>query len=400
MKNRDFVLWLGGVFSEEAMLTNRAISPAANRWQVEILRALTQAGMSVVVLGQKYEQRWPLGALRPGDLEDAPDNIDVVFSKYWNLPFGRNRSLAMAFRKTFEQLVREKGNPPQLIITYNPYYQHGSLARYAYRRYGIPWIPIVADFKSPGEEWADYKRETAEAMGHVFLSYWAYKECPLYPKLHIDSGVANLRVCEKSYRDPEKGKPFVFLYTGAVSRFKGIDLLLDAFEIFLSTQGNQHAELWICGKLALRGEGVHLQHRFDANERIKYFGVVPEGQLEEFSMRADAFVNPRPTGIQDHMMNFPSKLLEYLSYGKPVISTMTPGVAPEFADILYTPDGEDSAAFAKTMAFVSSLHRSELDYLRSKTFEFLKETRLWSVQAEKLVQWLNSNGLEVPMMNL
>ncbi len=42
-------------------------------------------------------------------------------------------------------------------------------------------------------------------------------------------------------------------------------------------------------------------------------------------------------------MNFPSKILEYLTYCKPVISTLTPGLLSEYKEVCHIVDADPSS---------------------------------------------------------
>ena len=44
-------------------------------------------------------------------------------------------------------------------------------------------------------------------------------------------------------------------------------------------------------------------------------------------------------------MIFPSKINHYLSYGKPVISSFTPGVQPSYREYLFIPEQENVLSY-------------------------------------------------------
>jgi glycosyltransferase involved in cell wall biosynthesis len=88
--------------------------------------------------------------------------------------------------------------------------------------------------------------------------------------------------------------------------------------------------LLVCGG----GEGVEdvstLSSRYT---NVDYLGMLGEEDLLDLYGSVNVFVNPRPNGFTDINNSFPSKLMEYLATGRPVISTPLPWV-PE--DILNT----------------------------------------------------------------
>jgi glycosyltransferase involved in cell wall biosynthesis len=117
-------------------------------------------------------------------------------------------------------------------------------------------------------------------------------------------------------------------------------------------------------------------------------GFVSEEKLISLSRQADIFVNPRPSSIPGNERNFPSKILEYLTFGKPVVSTWTPGLAPEYRDVLIVPDEENPQCLAQTIDRVFAWESQDLENNFFRTKLFLETTRTWELQARRLLEWL------------
>jgi glycosyltransferase involved in cell wall biosynthesis len=89
-------------------------------------------------------------------------------------------------------------------------------------------------------------------------------------------------------------------------------------------------------------------------------------------------------------MNFPSKVLEYLRYGKPVVSTWTDGLDPTYRSIL-TVALEGTApslrnAMSEAMAWTGDTFKKQLDSTR----QFLLGSRSWQQQARRLKDFLDA----------
>jgi glycosyltransferase involved in cell wall biosynthesis len=55
------------------------------------------------------------------------------------------------------------------------------------------------------------------------------------------------------------------------------------------------------------------------NERIKYFGVKPNDYVVAEQLKVILLVNPRPTNEEYTRYSFPSKNMEYMVSGTPVL---------------------------------------------------------------------------------
>ncbi len=367
--NKEVILWLGPVCDDATVLSSLAVSPAGNRWQLELIHALEQVGAAVSLIGHLPEQVWPRGRLRvkPRDA-GLPVGIRGQMTGYWNLPYWRNRSLSSGYRNLIRRIDSQRACPA-VLVTYNGSPANVAGATYARKRYGIPWVCVVADDFAP-----------RNANGYVFLSWGYYGSFRTStPRLHLDGGVSAIRFSPKESGDESRSGRRIVMFAGSITRLAGADFLAQAFH----RVEDPEAELWICGK----GSNGEVERLAACDSRIKLWGMVSEKDLVHLAGQASIFVNPRPSRIPENERNFPSKILEYLSYGKPVISTWTAGLSPEYRDVLVPVREESVDCLAETIDVVLNWDTGHRQALAGCISQFL-ESRMWLVQSSKLMHWI------------
>jgi glycosyltransferase involved in cell wall biosynthesis len=364
------ILWLGAVFDEKTVLTAPAVSPAANRWQLGLINGLKENGISVQLIGHLPEPCWPRGRLRvkSTDARSAP-GVEQQLIDYWNLPLLRNHSLSSSYCELIDKLESQLSNT-RVVVTYNADSAVVAGAKYVRERYNIPWVCIVADGEAP-----------LDADGYVFLAWGYYKSFWVSkPKLHLDGGVPEKRSLPKICESMSQSRRQVVMYTGALTRHGGSGFLARAFHSI----DYPNAELWICGK----GYNPEVERLAAIDTRIKVMGFLPEYPLQQLLQQADVFVNPRPSSLSVNKINFPSKVLEYLSYGKPIISTWTDGLSPEYRNVLVVLESEREECLASTIQKVLRWDLVQRQDMTQRIKHFIKK-HTWSVQAFTLIEWLN-----------
>ena len=132
------------------------------------------------------------------------------------------------------------------------------------------------------------------------------------------------------------GNRNTFLYTGTLALRYGIEALVDGFR----QVEDPTAALWICGA----GEGAdYVAVAAQADPRITFFGQVDRSRARELQREADFLINPR-CGDDDFVRySFPSKIMEYLASGRPVIMYKLPGIPGDY-DPHYLPIKAPGAA--------------------------------------------------------
>jgi glycosyltransferase involved in cell wall biosynthesis len=235
----------------------------------------------------------------------------------------------------------------------------------------------LLDHDPPTEGWANVLAGVAGSAGVVFVSHWAFMNAPVSKKLRLDAGVADVPPMPL----PQPRTRMV-LYSGALHRWGGIETLLRAMPL-VKTPG---VRLVVVG----RGGSAEVLRSLQVTPAVEYLGGVDETSLRRLTHDAEVLANPRPAGVGGNEMNFPSKLLHYLHSLKPVATTITPGVGPEYREVVVAADDDSPQAFAEAIDRALALSEAAKLDLAMRIRAFLGQGRLWAHQAERFLGWASS----------
>jgi len=165
-----------------------------------------------------------------------------------------------------------------------------------------------------------------------------------------DERVFKYRSC-LDYPERDPSKPFVVMFHGSIVERNGLDIAVEALRLLRASVPT--AELWIYGAstpflqkvispAALNGIG----------NAVRYLG--PKSQKEIVAAIHDCDVGVIPNRNNAFTeINTPTRIFEYLSLGKPVVSPRSKGITDYFGsgDMIYFDLG-DAASLAKQLEFV------------------------------------------------
>jgi glycosyltransferase involved in cell wall biosynthesis len=260
-----------------------------------------------------------------------------------------------------------------------------------------PVFATVADLEVPGsghrrrtllrrlEYWLQTKSlqhfdgliVVTRAMAHDFVRHnrWIHVEGA------IPEDVAD-RFTSPSTNPPAGGdEAVVFMYSGGLTTLKGIPLLLDAFALI----DNPNVRLWITG----RGDCEALIHeRAERDRRIRYWGFLDYEKVLDLYRCAAVLVNPHLTQPLSARYVFPSKLLEYLVTGKPVVTLATPDIEEEYADVVVVAADQTPTALASAMTRTAAMPVPAREALGQRARQKILATKTWSVQAARIADFM------------
>lgn len=179
-----------------------------------------------------------------------------------------------------------------------------------------------------------------------------------------------------------KSKKKICMYAGQVQRIYGIKLLTDAF--ITANVENSELHIYGMGDFADALGNICREH-----PNINYFGVVPNELVVREQARATLLINPRPSKEEYTKYSFPSKNLECMASGTPLLSTDLPCMPEEYRDYVFIAYDETVVGFAKRIKTILQMQREELHRVGIKAKEFVLAEKNNIVQAKKVLKLLS-----------
>ena len=151
---------------------------------------------------------------------------------------------------------------------------------------------------------------------------------------------------------------------------------------------DQDARLWLFGS----GDLVNEIEKYEEKDiRIKYFGVVPNEHVVKEQLKATLLVNPRPSMEEFTKYSFPSKNMEYMASGTPVLTTPLQGMPQEYNDYVYLFEDETVEGMSKTLARILIQDKRELYDKGISAKKFVMKEKNNVVQAGKIKELITKN---------
>ena len=189
-----------------------------------------------------------------------------------------------------------------------------------------------------------------------------------------------------SYQDiskpVQKSELRVILYTGAVFKKYGIENLIKSF-LLLKEYDLQLLLLGPCDMIT----EINEYHKID--NRVVYGGVVPNEKVLELQKSASLLINPRPSNLEYTSYSFPSKTIEYLASGTPVLSTVLDGIPDEYWDYLIPISDESIDGINEALLTTLNLTSEKLNNIGKKSQEFILISKNNIIQAKRIVELCN-----------
>ncbi|MCI6378326.1 MAG: glycosyltransferase [Clostridiales bacterium] len=171
------------------------------------------------------------------------------------------------------------------------------------------------------------------------------------------------------------------LYTGTLEPDLGIQDLLSAFETM------PEYDLWICGQGSMSEAARAAASRC---ENIRYFGFVPQQEALRLQAMATVLINPRSASGVFTRYSFPSKTLEYMRTGKPVLCYKLEGIPDEYDGYLCYIRQAGAQGIASAIRELFSRSPQALAALGEAARTFVLENKNPATQCKKLIKLLRS----------
>jgi len=217
---------------------------------------------------------------------------------------------------------------------------------------------------------------------YILLTEQMNKIVNLHEKPYmVMEGLVDFKMNKSQNTLKGKSSEKILIYAGGIYKKYGVEKLIKAF----MKLNDLDLRLYIYGIGNLEKD---MPFYCSQDSRITYFGVVSNNIVVKEQLKATLLINPRPTNHEFTTYSFPSKNMEYMVSGTPIVTTSLAGMPKEYYDYVYIFEDESLDGIYKTLKDLLSKPKSELHEFGgiAKNFVLTKKSNL--VQANRLINFL------------
>lgn len=290
---------------------------------------------------------------------------------------------------TFSWCVKNRKKKPVVIC--DPLTMMAAVpSRFIAQCFGIKVAALVTDIPSLVSSNKKMHGKIRQRVGDLY-DFFADRECYKYDAYITLTESINekLNIAHKPYCIVEgvadsrdlKIQDFhdnYIMYAGGVYEIYGVKNLVDAFIQLDRKDLNLH----------VFGSGTYVDELREVSNKypnVQYKGCLPAEQIVEIEKNALLLVNPRPVGEDFSKYSFPSKTIEYLLSGTPLLSTKLPGIPKEYFDYIYVIEDDSVEGIHNGLKEVLKNSRATLNERGKKGHEFIIKRKNNVSMAEKVI---------------
>lgn len=393
------ILFIGGILPEQKIdeiikNSKKNIDFAAHNFQKKVLMGLNENEIDYDVLSVPFISSFPKYYKKIEIRNDKIDNIK--FCSYTNLPYYKIVSRYISLKKNLKQYLKTHNDFNVIIYSLHfPFIKNAKLLKKKNKDCKITLIvPDLQEYMSDSKN-IIYRilkkieiKKTNKYLQYidnfVFLTEFMNDRLNKLNKPHcvvegISENITNMSNQSINKLDYMSSEYKYFAYTGTLAARYGIMHLVNAF---LNTK-QDNIKLIICGQGEMANEIKRISLE---NDKIIFKGLVSPKESKEIQMNAFALINPRMNNEEYTKYSFPSKIMEYISTGKPVICYRLDGFPSEYDDVLIYPKGDTIQDLSYCIDSVSSYDKKTLMEIQEKSLLFLQSKDLKS-SAKKIISF-------------
>ncbi|WP_394138430.1 glycosyltransferase [Cytobacillus oceanisediminis] len=187
----------------------------------------------------------------------------------------------------------------------------------------------------------------------------------------------------KNNNDNDEEQYKTILYTGTTNIEFGIVSLLEAFKDIKKP----NYRLIICGS----GNGNEIISDYmKSDSRITWRGFIPRDEVLKLQKNVTLLINPRSAGEDFVPYSFPSKTMEYLQSGTPVLMHRLPGIPFDYGKYILWFKSENPKIMAEQIVEICEWDKDKRKQFGNFAKEFVLQNKNELSQGKKLFDMLAS----------
>lgn len=324
-------------------------------------------------------------------VSEIEDRIHYKYIPFLNIPFIRQIGIFIySFLYTLFWGMRKRKEKRLICDVLNISVCLGSLI--ASKLIGLKSVGIVTDM--PGlmvGGMKSYFSNLVTKINKSYLSsfdYYVFLTEQMNPVLNIHKrpyivmeGLVDVDMQITPHAEWALGMKRNIIYAGGLYERYGVKMLIEAFmqtsfeDVSFSIYGMGEME-------------QQIKEYEKKDPRIHYYGAVPNSKVVEEELKATLLINPRPTHEEFTQYSFPSKNMEYMVSGTPVLTTKLPGMPVEYYPYVFLFDEETVEGYKRKLEEILSLPYKQMKEKGGfgKRFVVMKKNNI--IQVERIIRLL------------
>lgn len=197
----------------------------------------------------------------------------------------------------------------------------------------------------------------------------------------IIEGIYSKSKCNEYNLNCKKDSKKVVFYSGSLDEFSGVKNLVDAFVL----TKNQEFQLKICGSGALK---EYIREKALLDDRISYLGQIKRSDVIKLQYESTVLINPRLPVYNITKYSFPSKTMEYLASGTPMIGYKLEGIPNEYYPYMFTVEKLSIEELAYKISEVLQFPQEVLDAKGLAARNFILENKTAKIQVKRIIDFI------------
>ena len=183
------------------------------------------------------------------------------------------------------------------------------------------------------------------------------------------------------YSEPPNSNVFTIIYSGALN---DINMLIGVINSFRSDKRVRFIITGMGDKSSIIREAANNQ------PNVEFLGVVSKDQLYKIHHIANLFINFQTSSTEGSEFSFPSKVLEYMSKGRLVLTTKMQGIPDEYFNYILSTDDNDVVGAVKIINFIIEQGFEESISKGKRIFDFTRANKNHITQSEKIINFITT----------
>lgn len=388
------ILYISGLSSEKNLddiknKTGNNPGYAIQKFSRMLVKGFIDNGYKISALSNAPINHFITGKRFCNIAKDCSDEIDITYIPFWDIPLVKHIGIVLfTFFFVCKWGIKNKKDKAICCDVLSVSASMGALL--ASKMIGIKSIGVVTDlpFFLLTNKKITLKRKLISKINASYLSSFSHyvlltEQMNEAINKHHSPYIVMEGLCYKDSNEIsigtyEKKDPPTILYAGGINERNGIETFVKAF---LKSQINA------C--LVLYGDGEYVEELkvlSKENDCIDYRGVASNKEVVEESIRATLIVNPRFSNQEHTKYSFPSKNIESMSTGTPLLTTKLPGIPSDYYSYNYFFDEETIDGYAAKLRELFSKDPLELHNFGLKAKEYVLCNKNNVVQAKRIMR--------------